>query len=71
MRKLRLWCILGMVMVAVIVIFQNTQAVTTRFLFMTVSMPNAAQIAIVFLLGLAVGILTSLGFSFKLRGRRG
>ena len=68
MRKLRLWGILTLVMVAIIVVFQNTQSVVTRFLFVTVSMPNAAQIAIIFLLGFAVGLMTALGVSLKARG---
>lgn len=67
MRKLRLWGILALVIVAIIVIFQNTQSVVTRFLFITVTMPNAAQIAIIFLIGFAVGLLTALSVSFKSR----
>ena len=69
MRKLRLWGILALVIVAIIVIFQNTQSVVTRFLFITVTMPNAAQIAIIFLIGFAVGLLTALSVSFKKRSR--
>lgn len=70
MRKLRLWGMLLLVLVAIIVIFQNTQPVVTRFLFVTVTMPNAAQIAIIFLLGFAAGMMAALGASLKLRGRR-
>jgi len=69
MRKLRLWGILILVMVAIIVVFQNTQPVVTRFLFVTLTMPNAAQIAIIFMLGFAVGLMTALGVSFKVRRR--
>lgn len=70
MRKFRLWGILLLVLVAIIVIFQNTQPVVTRFLFATVSMPNAAQIAIIFLLGFAAGMMTALGVTFRTRGRK-
>lgn len=69
MRKLRLWGILILVLAALIVVFQNTQPVATRFLFVTVTLPNAAQIAIIFLLGFAVGLMTALGVSFKARRR--
>jgi len=57
-------------MVAIIVIFQNTQSVVTRFLFVTVTMPNAAQIAIVFLVGFAVGLLAARGPLFKSRSKK-
>jgi len=70
MRKFRLWGILLLVLVAIIVIFQNTQPVVTRFLFATVSMPNAAQIAIIFLLGFAAGMMTALGVTIRTRGRK-
>jgi len=70
MRKIRLWGMLLLVLVAIVVIFQNTQPVVTRFLFATVTMPNAAQIAIIFLLGFAAGMMAALGASFKLRGRK-
>jgi len=69
MRKLRLWGILFLVLAALIAVFQNTQPVATRFLFVTVTLPNAAQIVIIFLLGFAVGLMTALGVSFKARSR--
>jgi uncharacterized integral membrane protein len=70
MRKLRMWGAVALAGIAVIVIFQNTQPVVTRFLFATVTMPNAAQIAVIFLIGYAAGAMSALGVSFRTRGRR-
>jgi len=65
-----MWGAVALVTVAVIVVLQNTQPVVTRFLFATVTMPNAAQIVIVFLIGFAVGVMTSLGVPFKPHSRK-
>lgn len=70
MRKIRVWGILLLVLVALIVTFQNTQPVMTRFLFATVSMPNAAQIAIIFMIGFAAGMMTALGVTIRTHRRK-
>ena len=59
---------LAFVLVALllIIVFQNTQPVETKFLFMTVTMPRAALLGITMLIGIAVGILVARGVA----GRR-
>ena len=66
MDKARNIAIVLLVVLAVIVILQNTQAVETRLLFVTVTMPRALLLMVTFLVGLAVGFILS-GFWFKKR----
>jgi lipopolysaccharide assembly protein A len=60
MKKLKLYSAIAAVLLIVIVILQNTQSVTTKFLFFTFSMPNAALIALTLLIGIAAGMLGAL-----------
>lgn len=64
MGKIRNIIIVLLVVLAIIVIFQNTQAVETKLLFVTVTMPRALLLMVTFLVGLAVGFILS-GFWFK------
>ena len=64
MGKIRNIIIALLVVLAIIVIFQNTQAVETKLLFVTVTMPRALLLMVAFLVGLAVGFVLS-GFWFK------
>ncbi|WP_372807948.1 LapA family protein [Pontiella sp.] len=66
MIKLKLFSALTLILLVLIVIFQNTQAVETRFLFITFTMPRAALLAITFLVGAAAGILLSVGLAKRL-----
>lgn len=59
MAKLKLSAALVLILLVLIVVLQNTQAVETRFLFITFTMPRAALLAITFLIGAAAGILLS------------
>jgi uncharacterized integral membrane protein len=63
MIKLKLTAALALILLVLIVIFQNTQAVETRFLFITFTMPRAALLAIAFLVGAAAGLLLSFGLA--------
>jgi len=56
MGKIRNIIIVLLVVLAIIVIFQNTQAVETKLLFVTVTMPRALLLMATFLVGLAGGI---------------
>jgi lipopolysaccharide assembly protein A len=49
----------------VIVILQNTQAVTTKLLFLTVTLPNALLIGLSVLVGLAGGIFLAMTFGHR------
>ena len=65
MVKLKLSAALAMILIVLIVVFQNTELVETKLLFVTVTMPRAALLAITMLIGVAAGILVALGLSKK------
>lgn len=67
MVKLKISAVLALVLLMLIVVFQNTEAVATRFLFITFTMPRAALLVITFLVGLAAGLLASFGLAKHLR----
>ena len=46
-------------LVAGIVLWQNTQAVETKLLFVTLTMPNAALLFGGLVIGFAIGVLTA------------
>ncbi len=60
MAKLKLYGALTLILLVLIVVFQNRQPVETRFLFITFTMPRAALLAITFLVGAAAGLLLAL-----------
>jgi lipopolysaccharide assembly protein A len=61
--KIRLIAAAGLAVLAAIWILQNRGAVQTRFLFVTLTMPQSALLAITLLLGIAGGVLLALGLS--------
>jgi len=63
--KVKLVCAVGLAIVAVIWILQNRGLVQTKFLFVTVTMPQPALLAIALLVGIVAGILLALGLSGK------
>ena len=63
MVKLKLFAALVLIVLVLIVVFQNTEPVETRLLFITVTMPRAALLAIAMLIGVAAGILVSLSLA--------
>ncbi len=54
---------------AIIWILQNGGAVQTRFLFITVTMPQSALLAMTLLMGGVAGIFLALGLSGKGNGK--
>jgi uncharacterized integral membrane protein len=58
--KLKLVGLLVLAALGIVLIFQNTQAVVTRLLFVTLSMPLAALLALTLLIGFAGGVLVAL-----------
>ena len=60
MPRIKLGVLLLLAVLPVVLILQNTQAVTTRLLFVTVSMPLAALLALTLLIGFAGGVLAAL-----------
>lgn len=65
MAKVKLITGLVLAATALIIVFQNTQTVETRFLFLTVTMPRAALLSITMLIGIFIGILITLVLSRK------
>jgi uncharacterized integral membrane protein len=59
MNKLKVAAIAVITLVVVVVVLQNTQAVDTKLLFFTVTMPNAALLFGSLSIGFAVGVLTA------------
>jgi uncharacterized integral membrane protein len=57
MKKAKIIGVVAAIVLAVIVILQNTQPVETRFLFFKATMPNAVLLALTLLVGMAIGIL--------------
>lgn len=65
LKKIKLYTGLVLLVAVIILVFQNTQAVETKFLFMTMTMPRAALLAITMLIGIFIGILITLSISGK------
>jgi uncharacterized integral membrane protein len=65
MARAKLTAAFVLVVVGLIVVLQNTQPVETKFLFMAVTMPIAALLAVTLLIGIAVGMLVALSLSGK------
>ena len=63
MVRAKLIIALILIAVIIVVVFQNTQPVETKFLFVTMTMPRAALLGITLLIGIAVGMLVALGLS--------
>jgi uncharacterized integral membrane protein len=59
MNKLKLVAIAVIALFTVIVVLQNTQAVETKLLFLTVTLPNAALLFGTLIIGFAIGVLTA------------
>jgi uncharacterized integral membrane protein len=58
-NKLKIVAIAVITLLVVIVVLQNTQAVETELLFLTVTMPNAALLFGTLIIGFAIGVLTA------------
>lgn len=69
MVKVKLYTALALILLVLIVVFQNREPIETKFLFATVTMPRAALLAVTLLTGIAVGMLLSLGLSKKASGK--
>jgi uncharacterized integral membrane protein len=58
--KIKLVAMVGLIALAITWILQNEGSVQTKFLFVSVTMPQSALIAITLLAGVVVGILLAL-----------
>ena len=59
MNKLKFVAIAVVALFAVIVVLQNTQAVETKLLFLTLTLPNAALLFGTLIIGFAIGVFTA------------
>ena len=59
MSKVKLVVIAVVAVLALIVILQNTAAVETKLLFVTITMPRAALLLGTFVVGFLIGLLTA------------
>ena len=58
-NKLKIIGIAVIVLIVLIMVLQNTQAVETKLLFLTVTMPNAALLFGTLIIGFSIGVLTA------------
>ncbi len=56
-QKIRLYTLVGITVLAVIVIFQNTEDVPTHVLFWTIEIPGAALLSVTMLAAFAGGVI--------------
>ncbi len=63
MLKVKLSAALALIILVLIVVFQNRDPVATHFLFITFTMSRAALLAITFLVGAVAGILLSVALA--------
>jgi uncharacterized integral membrane protein len=61
--KIKLILAIVLALVAIIWVVQNHSPVETKFIFVTVTMPQAALLTITLLIGLVAGILLTLSLS--------
>lgn len=59
LNKLKVIGIAALTLLVLIVVLQNTQAVETHLLFLTLTMPNAALLFGTLIIGFAIGVLTA------------
>lgn len=69
MPRVKLVTILVLAVVAVVVVLQNTQAVETRILFATVTMPRAVLLLVAVVFGFSLGVVVSLAVVKKKAGK--
>ena len=56
-QKIRLYILVIIAVLAVIIIFQNTDNVKTQLLFWSITMPRAALLSVATLVGFAGGVI--------------
>ena len=59
MKKVKIIAITTILLLALIVFLQNTQAVETKFLFMTITMPRVLLLMLTFIMGFIGGLITA------------
>jgi len=65
MDKAKLIVALILAVLTVVVVLQNTEAVSTKLLFVTVTMPRVLLLFLVLAVGFVLGIIASLSWTKK------
>jgi putative membrane protein len=69
MRNVRLIVILVVAVLILIVILQNMEPVSTRILFVTVTMPRAALLFVTLVVGFIIGLIVAITGAKHRKGR--
>jgi len=67
--KVKIIVFLVLLIIAFVIVLQNTEAVETKLLFATVTMPRALLLFTTTIIGFAAGVLISLSLSKKRQSR--
>jgi len=59
LNTLKIGAIIAIALLSLIVLLQNTQAVETKLLFLTLTLPNAALLFGTLIVGFVIGVLTT------------
>ena len=59
MKKAKVIAIIIILLLTLIVFLQNTKAVETKFLFMTITMPRVLLLILTFIMGFIGGLITA------------
>jgi len=62
MKKAKMIIVLVISLIAVIVFFQNTEIIETKFLFAKITMPRFLLLILTFIMGFIVGLITASSF---------
>ena len=71
MARVKIIAAIVLIVLVLVVVFQNTAPVETRLLFVTITMPRAALLAVTMLIGMVAGMLLALGLAkrFPAKGK--
>jgi uncharacterized integral membrane protein len=69
MKKIKIAAMLFIAVAALIVFFQNTESVKTRFLFATVEMPRALLLILTFAGGVVCGLIAATYRRIRKKGK--
>ena len=65
MKKGKILLMAVLALLAIIIVFQNTEAVDTKLLFITVTMPRALLLIVVLLVGFILGLIAPISLYGK------
>jgi lipopolysaccharide assembly protein A len=69
-KKAKIWIALALLVLLIVLVLQNTESVSTRFLFFTFTLPRATLLALTMLTGIVIGLLLAMAVSARRHQRR-